>query len=112
MAKSRFAALIMVALLGLGCGATLLGSATDAYAQSTPWEIHSRIAQAHERIERNVQRGTLSQREARRLRGELDGIRGTEERMRRDGRLDRREREILDRKLVRLNREISAERRR
>src|SRR5450631_1773166 len=113
MSKTLVAAPILVGLLGLGCAA-LPASAADVYAQSAPsaWEIDSRIRQAHERIDRNLERGALTLHDARRLRGELNGIRDTESRMRRDGRLDHREREILDRKLDRLNSEISAEKRR
>ena len=104
---------ILAGLLGLGCAA-LPASAADVYAQAAPssWEIDSRIHQAHERIDHNLERGALTLREAKRLRGELNGIRATEARMRRDGRLDHREREILDRKLDRLNSQISAEKRR
>jgi hypothetical protein len=113
MSKASVAAPILVALLGLGGGAALLGNASDAYAQApSAWEIDSRIRQSHERIDRNLERGALTRRDAKRLRDELNGIRNSEARMRKDGRLDRREREILDRKLGRLNREISAERRR
>ena len=113
MSKTRVAAPILVALLGLGCGAALPGNAADVYAQApSAWEIDSRIRQANERIDRNLERGALTRHDARRLRDELNGIRDTEARMRSDGRLDRREREILDRKLDRLNKEISAEKRR
>jgi hypothetical protein len=113
MKKIFVASGILAGLLGLGCAA-LPASAADIYAQAAPsaWEIDSRIHQAHERIDRNLERGALTLRDARRLRSELNGIRDTEARMRRDGRLDHREREILDRKLDRLNRDISAEKRR
>jgi hypothetical protein len=114
MSKNLVAAPILAGLLGLGCAAALPANAGEVYAQAAPsaWEIDSRIRQSHERIDRNLERGALTLHEARRLRGELNGIRDTEARMRRDGRLDHREREILDRKLDRLNREISAEKRR
>ena len=113
MSKTLVAAPILIGLLGLGCSA-LPASAGEVYAQAAPsaWEIDSRIRQAHERIDKNLERGALTLRDAKRLRGELNGIRDTEARMRRDGRLDHHEREILDRKLDRLNTEISAEKRR
>jgi hypothetical protein len=113
MSKTLVAAPILVGLLGLGCAA-LPASAGEVYAQAAPsaWEIDSRIRQAHERIDKNLERGALTLHDAKRLRGELNGIRDTEARMRRDGRLDHHEREILDRKLDRLNTEISAEKRR
>jgi hypothetical protein len=113
MSKTLVAAPILAGLLGLGCAA-LPASAGEVYAQGVPsaWEIDSRIRQAHERIDRNLERGALTLHDAKRLRGELNGIRNTEAKMRRDGRLDYHEREILDHKLARLNTEISAEKRR
>jgi hypothetical protein len=113
MSKTLVAAPILVGLLGLGCAA-LPASAGEVYVQAAPsaWEIDSRIRQAHERIDKNLERGALTLHDAKRLRGELNRIRDTEARMRRDGKLDHREREILDRKLDRLNTEISAEKRR
>lgn len=111
MSRSRIAAALTVAVLG--AAAALLGNTPQAFAQApSTWEIHSRIEAAHERINRNFDRGALSRHDAKRLRDELNAIRDTEARMRQDGRLDRREREILDRKLDRLNKEISAEKRR
>jgi polyhydroxyalkanoate synthesis regulator phasin len=99
--------------MGFGAGATLLAVAPQAHAQRPgEWEIHSRIQQAQERINHNVGRGNLSRHEAKRLEKELNEIRRTEARMRKDGRLDRREREILDHKLDRLNREINLDKRR
>jgi hypothetical protein len=113
MSKNRIAAPLVVVALGAGFGAALLGIAPVAQAQtSTSWEIATRIEAARGRINRNLESGSLSRGDARRLREQLDGIRDTEARMRRDGRLDHREREILDAKLDRLNREISAEKRR
>lgn len=114
MSKALVAAPILVGLMGLGCIAVLPAVANDVYAQAAPssWEIASRIRQSHERINRNEERGALAHHDAKRLRLELNSIRDTEARMRRDGKLDHREREILDRKLVRLNTEISAEKRR
>jgi hypothetical protein len=114
MSKITFAAPVLVGLLGLGCGVAAPSMAAEVYAQAAPsaWEIDSRIRQSHERINKNLERGALTIHEAKRLRGELDSIRDTEARMRRDGRLDHREREILDHKLDRLNEEISVEKRR
>lgn len=113
MTKARFAVPVVIALMGLGTGVALLAVAPQAHAQRQgEWEIHSRIQHAQERINHNVARGNLSRHDARRLEKELNEIRRTEARMRKDGRLDRREREILDHKLDRLNREINLEKRR
>jgi len=71
--------------------------------------INGRIHAANERIERAARRGRLDGNEARRLRREVQEIRMTEERMSRDGRIDRREREALDRRLSALERHIRQE---
>jgi hypothetical protein len=114
MTRILLAAPIFAAVVGLVGTAALASFSTDATAQrpAREWEIDSRIQQAQGRINRNAERGNLSRRDARRLTDELNDIRRTEARMKRDGRLDRREREILDERLVQLNNEISAERRR
>jgi hypothetical protein len=75
------------------------------------WEIHSRMQQISERIDRNESRGRLSHRDARSLREELRSIRESEERMRADGRLDGRERQVLERRLNRVDQRLSDERR-
>jgi hypothetical protein len=113
MTRIRLAAPLFVALLGFYGGVAFLSVATDAQAQRPrEWEIDSRIQQAQGRINRNAERGNLSRRDAKRLTDELNDIRRIEARMRRDGRLDRREREILDSRLDRLNGEITADKRR
>jgi hypothetical protein len=114
MSKFSVAAPILAGLLSLGGGVALQANAAEVYAQAAPsaWEIDSRIRQSHERIDKNLERGALTMHDARRLREQLNEIRETEARMRKDGRLDHREREILDHKLDRLNSEISAEKRR
>lgn len=114
MSRIPLAAPIFAALIAVIGPAALVSFPSDASAQrpSREWEIDSRIQQAQGRINRNAERGNLSRRDARRLTDELNDIRRTEARMKRDGRLDRREREILDERLVQLNNEISAERRR
>jgi len=113
MTRTRFAVPIVIALMGVGAGAALMAIAPEAHAQRPgEWEIHSRIQQAQERINHNAARGNLSRHDARRLEKELNEIRHTEARMRKDGRLDRREREVLDHKLDRLNKEINLEKRR
>jgi hypothetical protein len=71
--------------------------------------IPDRIDVEYERIERGVERGALTRPEAHRLRGELKQILYKIDRMKRDGYLDPREREIINRKLDRLDRDITRE---
>ena len=89
---------------------TLAGVAAPALAQPE-WNINGRIDQIAERINRMESHGRLGHRDAREAREELQGIRNSEARMRRDGRLDRRERENLERRLDRLDKRVVEERR-
>ena len=92
--------------------AFLAGLAAPVIAQpQQEWNISGRMEQVAERINRMESRGRLSHRDARQAREEMQGIRATAERMRRDGRLDRRERQDLERRLNRLDRRVSEERR-
>lgn len=112
MIKKLIASPIVAILLSVGGSATLLAYPAVAHAdERSEWEIQSRIRHAHERIEWNLGKGRISRGEAYRLKRELNNILDTEDRMRRDGRLDRRERDILDRKLDRLNRDIDIDKR-
>lgn len=70
-------------------------------------DIHKRIRTAHEKIDRGIESGALTREEAHRLKGELNAVRDDEARMRADGRLNRHERERLDRELDRLEKHIS-----
>ena len=89
----------------------MLGTVAIGYAQPGDWRggIRERIHSSERRIERGVERGTLTHHEARRLRGDLDRIRYRIDRMREDGYLDPGERDRINRSLDRLNREISME---
>ncbi len=73
--------------------------------------IRARIHEAQERIERGVEQGRLSHRDAHRFREELRGIEETFVRMREDGPLDYEEQGRIHRALGRLNAEISMEKR-
>lgn len=73
--------------------------------------IRERIREDHRRIERGFERGSLTRREARRLGAELDHILDKIDWLRRDGRLNRTEREVIHRDLDRLEREIRREKR-
>jgi len=72
-------------------------------------EIRDRIDEATRRIDRGIERGSLTRPEARRLNDELNGILGEISRMREDGHLDRRERERINRDLDRLDKDIDRE---
>ena len=73
--------------------------------------MRHRIQSAHHRIERGIENGTLTRREARRLSRELDEILYRIDHMKRDGYLDPRERDIINRNLDRLDRDITREKR-
>ncbi len=101
---------MMMALL---CAAMLLGTIALGYAERGEWRggIRTRIQEARERIDRGIDRGTLTRHEARRLLGELDRILYKVDRMRDDGHLSPRERERINRDLDRLDRHITREKR-
>jgi len=65
-----------------------------------------RIDRAYKHIDRGIESGSITRDEAKRLKRELREVQESEDRMTRDGRLDRRERERLDRKLDRLEKHI------
>jgi len=91
----------------------LLGTVAPVSAQRDEWRggIRSRIREARGRIERGIERGSLTRQEARGLNEELDGILRKIDRMRDDGYLSPREREIIERDLDRLHRHITQEKR-
>ncbi len=88
------------------------GMATS-YADRGEWHgsIRSRIHEDQQRIERGIERGSLTRHEARKLQRELGRILNKIDRMRQDGRLDRWERERINRDLDRLDGEITREKR-
>ena len=95
----------IVILLAAG----VLGSATAASAQA--WApIRDREARVEMRIERGLNDGSLTRREARRLHEELRQIAFLEDRYRRDG-LSGWERADLNRRFDNLSRRVFAERR-
>jgi len=93
--------------------ALIFGSIAICHAQERDWHggIRSRINVEYERIERGIERGTLTRHEAHRLKQELDHILNKIDHMKRDGYLDPREREIINRDLDRLDRDITIEKR-
>jgi len=91
----------------------MFGTAATSHAERGEWRggIRSRINTEYQRIERGIERGSLTRHEARRLKGELDRIIYKIDRMKDDGYLSPRERDIIDRDLDRLHRDISREKR-
>jgi hypothetical protein len=89
----------------------LFGAIATGYAERGDWHggIRTRIHAAHERIDRGIERGSLTRHEAQRLKEELNGILRKIDRLKADGRLDPREREIINRDLDRLDRDIYRE---
>ena len=73
--------------------------------------IRERIREDHRRIEHGIERGSLTREEARYLGHELDSILDKIDWLRRDGRLNPREREMIHRDLDRLERNIRREKR-
>lgn len=99
--------------LAVLCTIMMFGATAISHAEGGDWHgsIRDRISVEHQRIERGIERGSLTRHEARRLQGELDSILDKIDRMRRDGRLDMREREIINRDLDRLDRDITIDKR-
>ena len=89
----------------------LFGPIAIGHADRDDWRggIRARIHHANERIERGIDRGSLTRHEARKLKEELNDILRKIDRMRDDGHLNHREREIISRDLDRLDRDISRE---
>ncbi len=71
--------------------------------------IRDRISEANRRIDRGIERGSLTRHEARKLNDELNGILNKIDRMKADGHLDEREREKINRDLDRLDKDIDRE---
>lgn len=93
--------------------AILLGTTATGQAYERDWHggIRARINMEYERIERGMERGSLTRPEAHRLRQELEHILQRIDRMREDGYLDPREREVINRDLDRLDWDITREKR-
>jgi hypothetical protein len=91
----------------------LFATVVTSYAERGDWRggIRSRIIEDQQRIERGVEHGSLTRHEARMLQRELGGILDKIDRMKSDGYLDPREREIINRNLDRLDRDITREKR-
>ena len=98
-------------MLAVMCAVMLFGTIATANADRGDWRggIRSRIHEAESRIERGVERGSLTRPEAHRLQEELNGILYKIDRMKQDGYLDPRERDIINSDLDRLDRDISRE---
>jgi len=99
------------AIVAIMFAVMLLGPAAIGHADRDDWRggIRARIHEAHERIDRGIDRGSLTRPEARRLKEELNDILRKIDRMKDDGHLNHREREIISRDLDRLDRDITRE---
>ena len=99
-------------ILAVICAVVLFGTMAIGYAARGEWrgEIRTRISEAKGNIERGIEQGSLTRKEARGLNGELDKILHKIDRMKDDG-LNRREREIITKDLDRLDRNIAKEKR-
>jgi hypothetical protein len=91
----------------------MVGTIATSHAYERDWRggIRSRIDTEYERIERGIERGTLTRHEANSLKEELDAILDKIEHMRSDGHLSRRERDEINHDLDRLHMDISREKR-
>ncbi len=100
-------------LFALMFAVMLFGTVAISFAERGEWRggIRTRIHEAEERIERGIENGSLTRREARKLRGELNDILRKIDRMRDDGHLSERERARIIRNLDRLDRDITREKR-
>ena len=96
-------------ILAVLCTLMMFGATATGHAEEGDWHgsIRDRISFERQRIERGIERGSLTRHEARRLQEELDRILDKIDRMRRDGHLDMRERETINRNLDRLDRDIT-----
>jgi uncharacterized coiled-coil DUF342 family protein len=91
----------------------MFGTIVTSHAYEGDWRggIRTRIDTEYERIERGIERGTLTRHEARSLKEELDAILDKIEHLRSDGHLSRRERDEINHDLDRLHMDISREKR-
>ena len=99
-------------ILAVICAVVLFGTIAVGYAARGEWrgEIRTRIIEAKANIERGIEQGSLTKKEARGLHGELEKIIQRIDRMKDDG-LSRREREKITKNLDRLDRNIAREKR-
>jgi hypothetical protein len=109
--KPKRGHLMKRAVFAIMCVLMLFGMVTTGHANFGEWRggIRARIHEAEERIDRGIERGALTQHEAKRLHRELNGIFYKIDRMKEDGHLSERERDIISRDLDRLDRDISRE---
>lgn len=93
------------------CAVLLSGVPTAGHAYHGEWRegIRERIHRAEERIDRGIERGSLTPHEAERLHRELNDIFYKIDRMKEDGHLSEHERDIINRDLDRLDRDINRE---
>lgn len=83
---------------------TVLVASITSFAYAS--DIDQRVRNAYVQIDRGIQSGSLTREEAHRLKNELRNVRDDEARMLADGRLNRYERERLNKELDRLEKHI------
>lgn len=103
-------------ILGVLCGLFLIGTAeahsqdyhggADFYGQRGSGRINADQWQQRQRIKSGLARGQLTPREYQQLARQQQHIERVEQRFKRDGRLDWRERQILKAKLTRASEDI------
>ena len=95
------------------CAVFVFGTIATGYAEQGDWRggIRARIQEERQKIDRGIERGTLTRHEADRLNAELGTILDKIDRMRADGYLSPGERDQINNDLDRLDRDIAREKR-
>jgi peptidoglycan hydrolase CwlO-like protein len=100
-------------ILAVICAVFVFGTLATGYAEQGDWRggIRTRIQVAKQKIERGIERGTLTRQEAGKLNEELGTILNKIDRMKADGQLSQGERDRINNDLDRLDRDIFKEKR-
>src|ERR1035437_2100266 len=100
-------------ILAVICAVFVFGTLATGYAEQGDWRggIRSRIQESKQKIDRGIERGTLTRQEAGRLNEELGNILNKIDRMKADGHLSQGERDRINNDLDRLDRDIIREKR-
>ena len=100
-------------ILAVMCAVFVFGTLATGYAEQGDWRggIRSRIQEARQKIDRGIERGTLTRQEAGRLNEELGVILNKIDRMKANGYLSQEERDRINSDLDRLDRDIAREKR-
>ena len=98
-------------MLAVICAVFVFGAIATGYAEQGDWRggIRARIQVSKQRIDKGIERGTLTRHEADRLNEELGDILDKIDRMKADGYLSQGERDNINKDLNRLDRDIFKE---